>query len=464
MIHGETNKMLVTSSFIERSKNAYDIRSSKLSKEDAFLIGKAFGSQMYHERRLKIVLGYDRRIYSKDIHDSFLNGLLESGIHVLSIGRVTTPMVQLAEFVMDADASVIVTASHNPIEDHGMKFFVNKHSFAGFEMAHMLNRVINKDFYQKKGSVQYSDFRKIYSKILSNAVKFRGKFKVGWDLSNASAGDIFPFINQNLKGLNIVMNHEYDPTFGGFAPDPTVQGRLSKIKHAIKDYGLDFAFAFDGDADRCILIDKNGSLIEGDKLLALYSFFEARQKKVKVVWDSKSSQSLIKWTKGFVDECIISQTGHSNIYNNMKKHSAKIAGECSGHYMFEDFFGINDGIYAAMRFLQHLEDYELTLPQAMSILPKVWTEEGRVLPCKENKKDQILSEVKKILTREGITIDANDGIKACYSDGWWLLRASRTEPILRVTFEGWNERGLENIKSRFSVLFETIEKLNYFVE
>lgn len=453
--------MLITSAFIEKIKNAYDIRSHKIEENDAYIIGKSFGSYLKLQNKNKVIVGYDRRSKSLALHNSLAKGLIETGINVVSIGKSTTAMVEIAEFFYSADASISVTASHNGASYHGFKFFVDKKSFAGHDLAGSLEIAISGKFAsgKKKGNLSFqTNFALDYSDILKNSIKNKGKFKIGWDLCNASAGDVFNHVLKFINGINIIINHEEKEDFGGFAPDPSINERLKTLKASIKKYNLDFAFAFDGDSDRCILIDKKGNRVPGDKLLAMFSYFAIKKNKknITTVWDSKSSQVLIKWLSTFGVKSIISPTGHSNIYNNLKKANAEIGGEFSGHYMFKDFFGVNDGIYSALRFVQHLEENNMQLEEAINLMPKVWVDPEKNIECSDIEKVKTLHNIEKVLKREGVTIQNNDGIKACYSYGWWLVRASKTEPILRISAEGWTEEGLERTKNHLSVVLESI--------
>lgn len=448
--------MLITPALIHQIKSCYDIRSTKLSSEDAYLFGKAFGSELIDRNKKSAVIGYDRRRYSKELHDHFIQGMLECGIHVFSIGQVSTPMVQIAEFVLEVDSAISMTSSHNPPEYQGIKFFLDKHSFADVQLSNLVSRILKKDFRSGVGKLEYINFYQKYINILSEHINIEGKFKIGWDLLNATAADVFPYLTHILKGSHYVLNHKKDPNFGGFAPDPTYEPRMEGLRNLIVEKKLDFGIALDGDCDRCVIFDHNGKMIQGDSLLTLFAYFthKIENRNIKVIWDSKSSNLFIRWAK--FSESLVSITGHSNIYNLLRKTNADLGGECSGHYMFSNYFGINDGLYAALRFISHLEQINMTLTQALNLLPTIWISDSLSIPCANEDKEEVIEQIVHILSRQGITMDLSDGVKAVYSYGWWMIRPSRTEPILRIASEGWTEEGLENIKEHVKTILASL--------
>ena len=436
-------------------KNCYDIRSSDISNKDAFLLGKSFGTHILEQNKRKVIVGYDRRKHSKDLHDNFIQGLYSAGMHVISLGMATTPLVQIAEIKLKADASVMVTASHNPADFHGFKFFLNQHAFSDNNLASLVLRIMQNRLKIATGSIKYINFYKEYAKLIQQKITTPKNLKVAWDCLNGCGSQIMPHITTSLNGTHYILNHEVDPTFQNSAPDPTYEPRLNLIKQKIKEKNLDFGIAIDGDADRCVIIDKNGKVVPGDTLLSIFAYLLPQLDK-KIIWDSKSSNSLIRWAKEF-SECHISQTGHSNIFALFKKIDAHIAGECSGHYIFSDFFGVNDGIYAALKLISILQENNLTLDQALNKIPKVWVADLTSLPCCEEQKDKTMKQIQKLLIRKGTTINYHDGIKACYSTGWWLIRPSRTEDVLRISAEGWTQEGLELVQDELNCILSDVD-------
>ncbi len=450
--------MLINNTLMHQLKNCYDIRSTDICPEDAFLIGRAFGSELIERKKKRAVICYDRRRLSKEIHDNFIQGMLSTGIDVISLGRMPTPIVQMAEISLGTDAAIAITASHNPTEYHGIKLFMNKRAFSDESLAQLISRILQKNFHNGAGKLERVDFIKEYAAMLSKLVSIEGKFRIGIDFLNGSAADAFPHVAHLFNGTYYTLNHQTDPTFGGFAPDPTYEPRLEGLKNLIIEKKLDFGIVFDGDMDRCVVLDSNGKMVAGDAITSLYSYFahKLENRHVKVIWDSKTSNLFIKWAKSFA-ECLISITGHSNIYNLLQQSGADIAGECSGHYLFKDNYCISDGLYAALRLISNLEKMNTSLEKAMELLPAIWVAEPRTIACLEEDKARVINQIIHILTRQGITLDLSDGVKACLSCGWWMIRPSRTEEILRVSAEGWTNEGLETVQEHLNTVIASID-------
>ncbi len=449
--------MLITPAFLHQIKNCYDIRSTKFSNDDALLFGKAFGSELIEYGKKRAVIGYDRRRYSKQIHDFFIEGLLSTGVDVISIGPATTPMVQIAEFELETDASISVTASHNPPEYQGLKLFLDKHSFADINLAKLGQRILDENFKIGFGKLEFRNFNFQYAQLLEKKLTPLGNIKIAWDFVNGSSAEIFPYLTKLFKGSHYILNHANDPNFGGFAPDPTFEPRLEELKNLIKDKNLDFGIALDGDSDRCIVIDKHGKTVPGDNLSALFGYLthKIENRNIKMIWDSKSSSVLIKWARSFAQSAI-SVTGHSNLYNALRKTDSDIACETSGHYMFKDHYGVNDGFFAAFKLINYLKQVNLSLDEALNLLPTKWTFDPAPIKCAQEDKDHVIRQIANILQKQGITMDLSDGVKACYSYGWWMIRPSRTEEILRISAEGWTEEGLEDIKDHMHAVVSSI--------
>lgn len=443
--------MLITQTLMHQLRNCYDIRSINLQPEDAFLFGKAFGSEMIEKGKKSAVIGYDRRKKSKQIYEMFIEGMISAGIDIIALGRVPTPLIQIAEFELNTDASIAITASHNPPAYHGIKLFIDKAPFSDQNLTQLVSRSLKNNFVQGNGSVKYVNFKKQYAKALENQIQIQGKFKIVLDLLNGSAADILPYISGLLNGEYYILHHKLDHTFSGVAPDPTYQPRLEKAKNLIIEKDLDFGIAFDGDMDRFTILDKKGNLLQGDVLTALFTYFMStyKKQKIKTVWDSKSSNVFIKWAKQYSDG-LISITGHSNLHKLMSEHKADIAGECSGHYLFKDHYMVSDGLYAALYMINQLEIRNLTIQQALDLLPTIWIGDPKTIKCLEEDKDTVMDKLINLLSKQGVTLDTSDGVKAYLSCGWWLIRPSRTEEVLRISLEGWTEDGLEKIKEHLS--------------
>lgn len=450
--------MKINPSLIHKLQNSYDIRSIDLTLEDAFLFGKAFGSQLREHDKKSAVIGYDRRELSKQLHDSFVNGIISTGINITSIGRAPTPEIQLAQINLKTDAAVAITASHNPCEYNGIKFFVDNAPFANEKLSNLVTRILQRNFYTGTGSVTHIKFHQEYIDFLETLIKIKGKFKIGIDFLNGSGADVFPYAQKLFNGRYFILNDKLDYTFGGFPPDPTYEPRLDGIKSLIIQKQLDFALIFDGDMDRCTLMDNKCNLIQGDTLTSLLAYFtyKLKNRRIKTIIDSKSSMMFAKWMKPYSDY-FISVTGHPNLVNLFNINEADIGGECSGHYIFKENLGISDGLYTALRFISHLEENNISLEAALNLLPTIWSAEPKVIKCLEEDKAKIIDKIINILSRQGITLDLSDGVKAHLNTGWWMIRPSRTEEILRICAEGWTQEGLENVQEHLNTILNSLD-------
>lgn len=434
--------MIFSNEFADQVVSAYDLRSKLFKPEDAFLLGKAFGSEISSQNKESVCVGHDRRSDSKKLYDAFIEGLIKVGINVYALDRVGTPVVQYMAQINNYDACVSITASHNPIEYHGFKFFVGNRAFSGHNLQKLVHRCLQNDFYEvSDGSVQKVTYELYIDKLkgithVSNPV-------IAWDLLNGSGGDIFSRLE--LSSNHIVLNEKYVENFGGFPPDPGCVERLSQIQQLVQEKKVDFAFLIDGDADRVALLYKD-KFISGDVLFSLFIYLESLIQNciIKVVWDDISSLCLKKWAVVF-SEGFVSKTGHSNIQNLALEKDVDLAGEMSGHYMFKDHYYIDDGIYAALKFIDYLNKLDISLDVLLKKIPEVFLKTLSSIRCVDFK-DQIrkMDALKGILKEQKLPFSEFDGLRIFFNEFFITFRASNTEPLIRVAVEGNHEQGLNN--------------------
>lgn len=432
--------MVFSKKFADSSLNAYDLRSVDFTVQDAFDLGKSFGSELVLLNKNNVCVGHDRRLLSKKLYNNFIEGLRSVGIDIFCLGQVGTPVIQYIAVEMKLDAAVSITASHNPIGYHGFKFFVDNLAFFGRSLHKLILRCIDQNFYSSSNGDKKKIEKDLYIDFL-NSIQIKGKFNVGWDLLNGCGGDILPFLN--LVGLNKVLNAEEKENFGGYAPDPNCEVRLSDIKSLEQSDEIDFAFLIDGDADRTSLLFKN-QVITGDIFLAMIVYLEwfINKEKISVIWDDISSLSIKKWASQF-SEGFISKTGHSNIQHLAIEKNAFIAGECSGHYMFKDMHYIDDGIYSSLRFIEYLEKSGLSLEKLIEIVPTIYVKKCENIYCLDYV--QKMDNIKHYLKISKINYAEFDGVKIFLESGCLVIRPSNTESVIRITAEGWDEDSLVQV-------------------
>ncbi|MCB2082202.1 MAG: phosphomannomutase/phosphoglucomutase, partial [Rickettsiales bacterium] len=441
---------------------AYDIRGivgETLYEADAFHIGRAFGTFVRRKTgtaRPRIGLGFDGRLSSPALKEALKTGLLSSGVEVVQIGRGPSPMLYFSVFHLKLDAGVMVTGSHNPPTHNGFKFMVGRKSFFGEEIQTLGRMIQARDYDDAEGLASEEDVSEAYITRLLSALevdKAKKTLKVAWDAGNGAAGEMMARLCQQLPGEHIILNAKIDGTFPVHHPDPTVPKNLAQLIETVREQVCDFGVAFDGDGDRIGAVDGQGRIIWGDQLLCFFAEDVLRSHPgTPVIADVKASQVLFDHVVQAGGEPLMWKTGHSLIKSKMGETGAKLAGEMSGHIFFADRNdGYDDGLYAAVRLLNIAAQSADSITARMDALPSTCnTPEVRV-ECPDERKFDVPEEVKARLDAEGIGYNDVDGLRVNLPEGWWLLRASNTQPALVVRCEAASEDGLEHLKAHVTV-------------
>ncbi len=434
----------------------YDIRGcvgENFGPNQAYLIGLGFGSIVQCRGGKTIAVGYDRRESSIEFYKSYTKGLLDSGANVISLGRTSTAYTTLSYQIIDADASTMITASHNPIQYNGFKFHIKGQNFYGKELIELYDRVKNKAFCSGSGQMKKANFFKEYIHYLFQNITINKNIKAVWDAGHGVAGDIFPYIKDKLPNSHVFCRESTSNSVKDF--DNTKIDFLNHTCNELKNQKDCIGFAFDGDADRMVVIDEKGKIWNGDELLSLFSIAEQikSEKPIKTVWDSKSSKTLTKWASQFGVKTILSKTGHCYVIEAINKHHCALGGEMSGHYMFCDrFFNVDDGIYSALRLLDLLNNMPYRLCDFANAIPTIWASKPLRIYCKDLDKHKVIDYIKESLLRSNIVIEiVHDSILVNHHNGWWLVRASQTENVISARCEGWNEESFEEVKNFMEV-------------
>ena len=412
-----------------------------------------------------LVVGRDARASSHEIFNHFTQACRNEGINIINIGVVTTPILYFTLHTTPYTHGVMITASHNPGEYNGFKICLNKKSLSGKaierirDIALENNEVSHQDHV---GNTLPYDALTRYIDIIAKDFAHLNKAKISivFDCNNGPAGLVMPGI---IKKLNLIfcstIHEKLDGSFPNQKPDPTVEANGAILKNKIvKAPHPTIGIGFDGDADRMSARAEDGSLISGDTMLALLSQnVLAHFPGARVVFDIKSSNSLTQTIINNGGTPIMSPTGHSNIKLTMATNKALLGGELSGHFFFADkSYGYDDGIYAALRLVEYLIEENTTLTQAMSKIPASICSPELRIPCAEELKHAVISTVlshfknypdAKLITLDGLRIET--------AYGWGIIRASNTEPVLSMRFEGSDIDGLEHIKNDFLQILKT---------
>ena len=428
---------------------AYDIRgivADTLSVQDAYYIGYNFAKKIRAKfKSVNIVVGYDGRLSSPILEKSLIQGLFDNGANIIRIGLCPSPMLYFASIRLRAEGAIMITGSHNPSNYNGFKILTKEGSYFGKELLSLMKIKIMPLMH---GKIHYFDISNSYISNLVSAISFKNNnLKVVWDPGNGSTGNIIKKLIKHIPGEHILINSDVDGTFPSHHPDPTEEKNLVEIKKTIKKYHADIGIAFDGDGDRIGIIDDKGRILSGDKILLIFAYDLLEKQKASVIGDVKCSQVLFDEIKRMGGNPIMSKTGHSHIKVNMKKYSAKLAGEMSGHIFFADkYYGFDDALYAAIRLLT-LTANNIELDKFMSTLPETFVSPEIKVFCSDEIKFLTISNISKKVfekynSNEVITLD---GLRVKNNHGWWLIRASNTEEALVVRFEGKSEKGKEEL-------------------
>ena len=428
----------------------YDIRGSaekELTDEVVRDIGRACAVFWRRKGVQKIAVGRDNRLSSDRIWAALTQGILKSGVDIIDIGVAPTPLLYHAIINFKCDGGVMITGSHNPLEFNGFKICHGFRSIYGKEIQGIAELIEKKDFLSGKGTMEKRDEYTPYLNDVKKRLKINRKLKVVFDAGNGTGGMAAPALFKELGCEVIELYTKPDGRFPNHLPDPTIPANLVDLINKVKEVGADAGLACDGDSDRIGAVDEKGGIIWGDKLLALFSREILKRGPAKIIFEVKCSQGLVDDIKAHGGEPIMWKTGHSLIKEKMKEENSPLAGEMSGHMFFADnYYGYDDAIFACGRLLQLLSNTQEKLSHLLKDIPSyVNTPEIRVASTDEGK-FKIVEKIKDYFKNKYEIIDV-DGARILFGDGWGLVRASNTQPVLVLRFEAKTEERLKEIRN-----------------
>ncbi|GGG49884.1 phosphomannomutase [Caldovatus sediminis] len=437
----------------------YDIRGvvgKTLKPEDAFAIGRCFGSIVVREGgRGRVAVGYDGRLSSPDLEPQLVAGLRACGLEVLRIGLGPTPMLYYAAHALETDGAVMVTGSHNPPDYNGFKMMLGRKPFFGAQIREIGRMAAEGDVVpaSAEGSDRRVDLAGDYvARLLRDYDGGERRLRVVWDPGNGAAGEVLKRLVARLPGEHFVINAAVDGTFPNHHPDPTVPRNLAQLIEEVAREKADLGIAFDGDADRIGLVDDQGGILFGDQMMVILARDVLRQRPgATIIADVKASQVLFDEIARAGGNPLMWKTGHSLIKAKMAETGAPLAGEMSGHIFFADrWYGFDDALYAAVRLLGVLARSDRPLSAIRAALPRVINTPELRFDCPEERKFAVVQEVKDRLAAEGARVQDVDGVRVLTEDGWWLLRASNTQAVLVARAEARSAEGLERLKAEIA--------------
>jgi len=434
---------------------AYDIRGivdKTLTVEGAEAIGRGLATIAGRKGVRKFVVGRDGRLSGPKLVQALTRGLTAGGMDVVDIGVVATPMVYFGTFLFETGSGVMVTGSHNPPEYNGLKMMVAGETLAA-ESIQDLRRVVEKgDFSKGAGKVEQADVSAPYLDRIASDVKLARPMTVAIDCGNGSPGAIAPKLFRRLGCEVIELFCEVDGNFPNHHPDPSKPENLKDLISELARTDAEVGLAFDGDGDRLGVVTKNGRIIYPDRQLMLFAAeVLSRNPGAEIIYDVKCTRNMAPWIEKHGGRPLMWKTGHSLMKAKLKESGAPLAGEMSGHLFFKDrWYGFDDGLYSGARMLELLS----RAPNATAVLEglpdSISTPELNIALPAEGENHKLIAELQKSARFEGSTsVNTIDGLRVEYPDGFGLMRASNTTPVIVLRFEGDSDTALERIQREF---------------
>lgn len=443
----------------------YDIRGivdQALNEETVELIGKALGSELVRQNEKNIVLGRDGRLSGDRFSKAMTKGLISVGVNVIDLGQVTTSMVYFAaETLPNVSSCVVITGSHNPPNYNGIKMVVNGLTLYGDYIQALLKRIQQRDFVTDVSSGHYSqyDITPAYQQSIVSNIHLSRPLKVVMDAGNGIAGAYAPEIFRRLGCDVIELFCEVDGRFPNHHPDPAKLKNLEDLSQKVIETQADIGFAFDGDGDRCGVVDDQGIALYPDRQMMLFARdILSRQPGAEVLYDIKCTALLPKLIHEAGGKPTMWKTGHSFMKAKMRESGAALGGEVSGHMFFKErWYGFDDGIYTAARMSEIVAGQTLTTSALFNQLPNAYNTPEIDIPFAEGEHYAFMKKIEAIADFPEAEIFDLDGIRADFKDGWGLIRPSNTSPVIVLRFEGETPQALQRIQQQFKTLMLKVD-------
>ena len=434
----------------------YDIRGivgPDLTPEVARAVGRAYGTELRGvspEANPDVAVGHDNRPTSPELVKALMEGLVSTGLNVLDVGTVPTPLVYWTEKTLGLDGALMVTGSHNPAEYNGIKMTMSGGSVYGSQIQELRRRIEEEDYVEGRGKITPYPIIERYIADIRDRIQLKRPVRVAVDCGNGTGALLAVPLLEAIGAEVTPLFCESDGTFPNHHPDPTVDEYLVDLIAAVQSGGLELGIGFDGDADRIGVIDDQGRVVRGDLVLLLFGLdlLERKGPGQKLVYDVKCSQALGEVFAEAGGEPIMWMTGHSLMKEKMKETGAPLAGELSGHICIggDDYLGFDDALFDACKLLELVSAWDRPLSAVVDEFPSyVSTPEIRIDVTEEDK-FPIVEAATEYFTARYDVIDV-DGVRIQFGDGWGLIRASNTQPVLVARYEARTKERLDEIRS-----------------
>ncbi|MEM5853126.1 MAG: phosphomannomutase/phosphoglucomutase [Candidatus Aenigmatarchaeota archaeon] len=430
---------------IFRPNDIRGVYGKDLTEEVAEKIGKAFGTILGMGK--SVVVGRDVRLSSKSLRDSLVEGLTSVGCDVVDIGMVPTPTFYFSLYSFGFDGGIMITASHNPPEWNGFHVYEKMESITVGEKIEEMKKIISEEKFAKakaEGKISKLDILKEYINFLSSNFEIRGKFKIVVDCSNGCAAILIKKLLKKLGQKVFLLNHKIDGNFPAHGPE-VKEENSARLKGEIKRVGADLGVGYDGDADRVIFFDEKSRMLHGDRaaLLFLEDLFE-RKRNPRILNEVSCSSAIEEYIKRRGGLLKTSRRGHAFIQILMRKEDMDFGFESSSHFYFKELKGFDDAFFATLKACEIIHKTGKKFSEIVDVVPW-YPRKEKAVKCKDEFKLKVVENVKKEIVKEKLKFDGKDGVKVFLKDGWFLIRASITEPLIRISAEAKDGKKLEKI-------------------
>ncbi len=440
----------------------YDIRGiadTDLPDEGIERLGQAIGTYIQRRTGRNLNLGRDCRLSSPRLATAIARGLVASGCRVADLGTVPTPVLYHSVIHRKADGAVMITGSHNPPEYNGFKVVCGGTTIYGEEIQELRRMLERGDLVQGEGATEPYDAITPYVEDVASQFRWSRRIKVVLDAGNGTAGPTMHRILERLNVEAVELFFEMDGNFPNHHPDPTVEKYLSALIAAVKEHGAELGIAFDGDSDRIGAVDEQGRIVWGDYLMLIFGReILTRKPGATFIAEVKCSQVLYDELERLGGRPIMYRTGHSLIKAKMKEEKAELAGEMSGHMFFADrYYGFDDALYAACRLMEIVANSGRPLSAQLEGLPMMVTTPEIRVDCPDEVKFDVVARVAERFRATHKVVDV-DGVRVLFPQGWGLVRASNTQPVLVLRFEALSEQLLNEYRAEVEAAVEEARK------
>ncbi len=433
---------------------AYDIRGifgEELTPKIFYDIGLSFTELIGDAKTLS--LARDVRTSSPILEYMLKSGVLSGGCNVLSLGVKPTPLLYFSIAHLDLDGGAAITASHNPPEYNGVKLCRKR----GFSLTYesgiktienkIKSGILNTKNWKNIGKEKFLDIKPIYEQYLDERIDFHRKIRIVIDAGNGTCGFVADMLKK--KGCKVdILFAEPDGRFPNHIPNPLIEETLEALKERVIEFKADLGIAFDGDGDRVGFVDEKGNLIKADQAMMIFAEdLICNDAKSKILFDVATSKAVPEYIKTLGGKSLMTRVGHSYVMETLHNEKGKMAAEISGHYYFlDDYYGFDDGIFAAFKMIEILSKRKLNMSYIIHKLPKYFSTPEERRKCPDEKKFEVIRRIKEYFESAGYKLITIDGVRLELENAWALIRASNTEPAIVLRFEGKTLEQLKNIK------------------